>query len=153
MSRNYDSFDDVINGTGGVFDGGALADHDKAKTTPSPQGVEVTVACRKCGAPAELMCEYGELIAVAHDVSPQAAYGAQYGSVVREPVAWKFSEGNDAWYPDVPCARCRGFMAPMFSPTEARDHVVRAKARGWLDERSVGRLSQAAMAAKQAGRR
>ena len=153
MSRQFDDFDDIINGTGGVFDGGALADHDKAKTNPGPQGVEVEVSCRKCGGPARLMFEYGELVAVAHDVSPQAAYGAQYNQVVREPTTWKFSDGNDAWYPDVACGRCRGVIAPMFSSTEARDHVIRAKARGWLNEQAVARLSQAAMAAKQAGRR
>jgi len=153
VNRGYDDFDDVINGTAGVFDGSGLVDHDKAKTTADPQGVIVEIACRNCGSPARLVCEYGELIAIAHDVSPQTAYGPQYSQVVREPTNWKFSEANDAWHPDVKCARCRGWVAPMMSSLEARDHVVRAKARGWINEQAVARLSQAAMAARQAGRR
>jgi len=152
-TENYDDFDDVINGTAGVFDASGLSDHDTVKTKIGQNGVLVECSCRKCGAPASMLMDYGELIAIAHDVSPQAAYGPQYPQVVRQPTMWKFSEANGAWYPDVACGRCRGWIAPMVDVTEARDHVMSAKTRGWVNEQAVARLSQAAMVARQSGRR
>ena len=153
MSNRGDDFSDIINGTAGVLEGGGLAGHDSALTEAKPTGVEVQLSCRECGNESNLTVEYGELVAIAHDVSPQAAYGQNLSRAVREPTAWRFSEDSAGWAPDVNCVKCRGTTAPYFTPTEARDHVIKAKASGWIDERALTALSQAAAAARAAGRR
>lgn len=139
--------------SGGVFAGSGFDGYETAETTAEPSGVAVRIDCRRCGATCNMAIEYPELVAVAHGVSPQAAYGQHYERVVKEPVKWAWSQRDEAWHPDVRCPNCRGFAAPIFTSAEAREHVIKARTSGWIDERLLAQLSAASQAAKNAGRR
>jgi hypothetical protein len=151
----FDRFDDIVQQETGIFSegsgslGDALARFDGCKTQGTREGVLVEMDCRHCGSPTRLMIEYGELVAIGHEVSPQEAYGNQIGQVISSPTAWAWSIPNQKWWPQVPCNRCTSPCGPMFTSEEARKHVQYAVQRRWLDPQRTKNLSDAAGRAAQ----
>lgn len=152
---NHDRFDDILMRETGIFAEGSgslgdgLSDFDTAKTIPSQEGVEVEMRCRHCGKPCRLCMEWGEMIAVAHDVAPQMAYGPQIGSVIKSPVPWAWSRVNQMWWPQLSCSQCQSPCGPMFSADEAKRHVQVAMQRRWIDPARVKPLMDASARAAQ----
>jgi hypothetical protein len=155
MDDRHDNFSDVINKSTGIFDQGSasiagseggLTDFERPSTVPQPDGVAVGMSCRGCGRPAELIIEYPELVAIKYNVAPHVAFAPQHippgiPAPIVEPVEWRYSTSQQAWFPIRLCQWCGTVCAPLISSDEATAHLVKAARNGWTRPDAEKQLS------------
>jgi hypothetical protein len=155
----FDAFGDIINRSDGIFGGnesniagqdGGLRAHDSVKTTPTPVGVAVEMQCRGCPRPLQLMVEYPELVAVKYNVPPQEIFRANPNLLQQGITQWKWSQNEQAWWPEVRCSGCGNIAGPMFTPEEAEVLLGRARRNNWINEQGESYISNLAYQRVQA---
>lgn len=129
-AANVDYFDDYFeaenNPAGaGILKGGALGQYEGVRESMGPDGLQVKMACRKCGKDHMVTLEWEELF-VCGTNGP--------GKPPLFPRGWRYSENNGTMYPSLQCSKCGGedALCPHVTPDECRRHVNAAVQRGFI---------------------
>jgi hypothetical protein len=147
---NFDEFNDVRRKTRGCFGGDAWDEHESCKSQLGPRGLTTEMPCGGCGAPKQLLIDWGELVAIRCHVSPARAYGAGASDWVQvhpRLVAQAGAQGEH-WSPyNSLCGRCQKPLEMLLSPAEASAHVTNGIRSGWLHPQQEQQLGTACVRA------
>lgn len=132
---NVDYFDEFFeadnNPAGqGILKGGGLGQYENLREAMSPEGLNIKMACRKCGKDHMVTLEWEELFVCGAN-SPDSG--------LLLPSGWRYSENNGSLYPELRCSKCGAdeALCPHVTPDECRRHVNAALSRGFIDPRAV----------------
>jgi hypothetical protein len=147
---NYDQFGDVINNQAGIFGAGqpnigdGLHGFETPTTRVVPDGVAVEMDCRKCGSPARITLSFQEMVAVMYNIAPHFAFHGmqQQLGLPGGLTEWRYSTGQEAWFPVIACNRCGEALAPLFTPDEAEHHLRKARQNQWINPAGERHVAQ-----------
>jgi len=150
--RFKDYWSDISEKQQGIFgeaslDGtSAMNEYNQAKTTVTPDGLEIRVHCENCGRQPAVTAEFPELIAIKYGLQPHVAYGpliAQGRKILQgQATAWGFDPAKKMWFPDAKCSGCGWPVRPLISVGEAEAAIRAGQGSGWIPLAVVEQLSK-----------
>jgi hypothetical protein len=102
---DYDHFDDIISETVGALDGTGYSDFQRVDQDVDGDGVVFQFQCQECGRSKTATVEWGELIALHNNVSPDILKQT-YPNAIRHADSWFWSPHDNAWAPKIFCPDC-----------------------------------------------
>jgi hypothetical protein len=123
-------FDDIADrNDAGIYAGAGVDDYEGLKETVGPEGMQITMNCRKCNKQHQVTLEWQELFLVGNN-------GPGKSPLV--PTGWAYSPNNHDLYPKtVRCSKCAEPLCPHVTPQEARDRVNDAASRGLIPREAL----------------
>jgi len=156
MPKDYDAFQDVIEGVNGIFgqeqaalDPG-LKKHDSVHAQVSKEGVVLQFSCQGCGKPTQLTIEWPEVVALKYGVNPEIALRG-HSSGVNDVARWEFLPHEQSWRPHLKCGGCQFWFPIRVSPDEPERFLASARRRGMINPEGEAGIAQICARAAQAG--
>jgi hypothetical protein len=136
--ENWDTFDDIRQGSMGMLDGAGIGNGAAAVDTVAvkamPDGMGFEFMCQGCGRQRLLTLDYAELVAIHFGLSPDVAF-QRAPQFCQDPTQWIYrGHPENAWGLNMRCNRNCGYHYPVrMKGNECQQYLARAKKEGYIN--------------------